>query len=89
VVDVAPLALGQLVVDLGGGRRQPTDAIDPAVGVVLRKTLGDEVHTGDVLAFVHASTRLAADDAAQRVLAAMPIGDERRRRGPMIRKRLA
>jgi pyrimidine-nucleoside phosphorylase len=89
VVDVDPLALGQLVVDLGGGRRQPTDAIDPAVGVVLRKTLGDEVHTGDVLAFVHASTRLAADDAAQRVLAAMPIGDERRRRGPMIRKRLA
>lgn len=89
VVDVDPLALGQLVVDLGGGRRQPTDEVDPAVGVVLQKTLGDEVQHGDVLAFVHASTRLAAEDAAQQVLAAMPVGDERLRRGPMVRRRLA
>ena len=59
VTDVDPLALGHVVVDLGGGRRQPTDEIDPHVGIVLRKTLGDEVQTGDVLAFVHASTDLA------------------------------
>ncbi|MCK5945559.1 MAG: thymidine phosphorylase, partial [Planctomycetes bacterium] len=89
VVDVDPLAVGQLVVDLGGGRRQPTDPIDPRVGVVLRRTLGDEVHTGDVLAFVHAATRTAADEAAQRLLTAMPVGDEPRRRAPMIRRRLA
>jgi pyrimidine-nucleoside phosphorylase len=89
VADVDPLALGQVVVDLGGGRRQPTDAVDPLVGIVLKQTLGDPVQTGDVLAFVHARTGAAAAAAVERVRAAMPIGDERRKRGPLVRRRLA
>lgn len=89
VTDVDPLALGHIVVDLGGGRRQPTDEVDPVVGIVLRKTLGDEVHVGDVVAFVHASTDLAARDAAQAVLEAMTIGSERKKRRKLIHKRLA
>jgi len=89
VVDVDPLALGQVVVDLGGGRRQPTDPIDPHVGIVLKKVLGDTARTGEVLAFVHAADDRAAKDAAERVAAAMQIGDERRRRGPLVLHRLA
>jgi pyrimidine-nucleoside phosphorylase len=89
VADVDPLALGQVVVDLGGGRRQPGDAIDLQVGVVLKHVLGDPVRTGDVLAFVHARTPAAGAAAAARVLAAMPIGDERRKRGALIKRRLA
>lgn len=89
VTDVDPLALGHLVVDLGGGRRQPTDTIDPVVGIVLEKTLGDEVQIGDVLAFVHASSDVAARDAAEGVLAAMQIGAERRKRGELVRRRYA
>lgn len=88
VADVDPLALGQVVVDLGGGRRQPSDAIDPHVGIVLRRTLGDAVEKGDVLAFVHARTAAAAVDAARRVGAAMPVGSERRRRGALVKRRL-
>lgn len=89
VVDVDPLALGHVVVDLGGGRRQPGDTIDPQVGVVLKKTLGDAADAGDALAFVHARTSVAARDACRRVQAAMPIGDERRRRRPLVLHRLA
>jgi len=89
VTDVDPLALGHAVVDLGGGRRQPSDAVDPHVGIVLRKVLGDEVRTGDVLAFVHGRTDLAARDAAQSVLEAMPIGEERVKRRALIKKRMA
>ena len=89
VADVDPLALGELVVDLGGGRRQPGDAIDPHVGVVLKHVLGDQVRTGDALAFVHARTKTDADAAVGRVLAAMPIGDERRKRRPLVMQRLA
>jgi thymidine phosphorylase len=89
VTDVDPLALGNLVVDLGGGRRQPQDAIDPHVGVVLRRVLGDEVDTGEVLAFVHARTADAAQRGSQQVLAAMPVGDERRRRSALVKQRLA
>ena len=50
---------------------------------------GDEVHTGDVIAFVHASTDLAARDAAQAVLEAMTIGGERVKRRTLVKKRLA
>ncbi|MEC9048823.1 MAG: thymidine phosphorylase, partial [Planctomycetota bacterium] len=87
VGDVDPLALGQVVVDLGGGRRQPGDVVDPAVGVVLERTLGEEVARGDAIAFVHASERSAGLAAVDRVRAAMPIGDARVHRGPMIRQR--
>ncbi|MEO6593231.1 MAG: thymidine phosphorylase [Planctomycetota bacterium] len=88
VIDVNPLPLGQVVVDLGGGRRQPSDLVDPLVGIVLKKVLGDAVQPGDVLAFVHARTAEAAKAAADQVLAAMPVGEERRRRGPMVLQRL-
>ncbi|MBL8729296.1 MAG: thymidine phosphorylase [Planctomycetes bacterium] len=88
VVDVDPLVLGQIVVDLGGGRRQPTDVIDPHVGIVLKHVLGDTVRTGDALAFVHARDAASANAAASRVLAAMPIGEERKKRGPLVRRRL-
>ena len=88
VTDVDPLALGHVVVDLGGGRRQPTDEVDPVVGIALRKTLGDEVHVGDVLAFVHASSDVRARDAVQAVLEAMTIGGERKKRRPLVQKRL-
>ncbi|MCC7061702.1 MAG: thymidine phosphorylase [Planctomycetes bacterium] len=89
VSDVDPLELGRVVVDLGGGRRQPADAIDPHVGIVLKKVLGDAVETGDVLAFVHARDAAAAKSAVARVLAAMPVGQERRRRGPLVLRRMA
>ncbi|MBM4063046.1 MAG: thymidine phosphorylase [Planctomycetes bacterium] len=89
VADVDPLALGRVVVDLGGGRRQPGDAIDPHAGIVLGKVLGDAVEAGDVLAYVHARDRAAARVAAERVAAAMPVGEERRRRRPLVLRRLA
>jgi pyrimidine-nucleoside phosphorylase len=89
VADVDPLALGHVVVDLGGGRRQPSDPIDPHVGIVLKKGLGDAVQVGDALAFVHARTAAAAAAVMTRVAAAMPVGDERRRRGALVKRRLA
>jgi pyrimidine-nucleoside phosphorylase len=89
VADVDPLALGEVVVDLGGGRRQPSDVIDPQVGIVLKHVLGDAVQAGDALAFVHARDEASAEAAAARVLAAMPIGEERKKRGPLIKRRLA
>lgn len=89
VVDVDPRALGEVVVDLGGGRRQPGDAIDPQVGIVLEKVLGDPVRPGETLALVHADSQQSAVAAAARVAAAMPIGAERRRRRPLVQERLS
>ncbi|MCB9886930.1 MAG: thymidine phosphorylase [Planctomycetes bacterium] len=84
VADVDPLELGRVVVDLGGGRRQPADAVDPAVGVVLRKVLGDRVEADEPLALVHARSAAAAEAAARRVLTAMPVGDAPAARRPLV-----
>jgi pyrimidine-nucleoside phosphorylase len=89
VLDVDPLALGQVVVDLGGGRRQPSDPVDPRVGVVLQKQLGDPVGRGEPLAFVHAKSRADAAAAVARTAAAMPVGAERRRRRGLVLHRIA
>ncbi len=58
VLDVVDCrAIGLAVAALGGGRRGPTDAIDPAVGVQWMRRVGDEVRAGELLAEVHHSGR--------------------------------
>jgi thymidine phosphorylase len=56
---VDTFALGEAVVAMGGGRRAVADVVDPRVGLVVRRRIGDDVAVGDVLAEVH----LAAEDA--------------------------
>ncbi len=89
VQDVDPLALGHVVVDLGGGRRQPQDRIDPLVGIVLAKVRGAAIERDEPLAIVHARTAAAAAAAAERVAAAMPIGERAGARGELVLLRVA
>ena len=52
-IDTAATGLAASV--LGAGREHKEDAIDPAVGIVIEKKLGDRVEKGDVLAVIHAN----------------------------------
>jgi pyrimidine-nucleoside phosphorylase/thymidine phosphorylase len=81
--------VGRIVVDLGGGRKKKTDAVDPAVGLVLERKVGDEVARGDRLATVHAARSWEAASAAARLTQLYEIGPERPEVPPMVRKRLA
>ena len=38
---------------MGAGRQKVTDKIDPAVGVVVEKKIGDKIRKDDLLAVVH------------------------------------
>lgn len=69
-------ALGQVVVRLGGGRRQAEDAIDPSVGLSAIAALGTPVAPGDPLAIVHAGSAEAAETAAAALAAAIQLGAE-------------
>jgi len=48
-------AVAQAALELGAGRVRKADAIDPAVGVVVHKKVGDQVEAGDALFTVHAN----------------------------------
>jgi pyrimidine-nucleoside phosphorylase len=45
--------IGVAGVLLGGGRQSESDTVDPAVGIVMRKKLGDRVQQGEALCTAH------------------------------------
>ena len=67
-------ALGQAVVDLGGGRQRPQDEVDPAVGLSAVVGLGDRIQPGQPLALVHAQGEAEALRAERAVRRAFRIG---------------
>lgn len=65
--------IGQLVVDMGGGRKAKSDEIDPSVGVVVDVSVGMTIHSGQQVATIHAATKAMADEAAERILKALIV----------------
>jgi pyrimidine-nucleoside phosphorylase len=57
--------IGTACVVLGGGRERKEDAVDPAVGIVLHKKVGDAVSAGEPLATIHYNTEARAARARQ------------------------
>ena len=73
---IATRRLGQLVVELGGGRIDLNDAVDLSVGLVLEVGLGSRVERGQVLAEVHARDPAAGEAAAAVVLDAITVSED-------------
>ena len=70
VADIEPLAIGHAAMRLGAGRERKGDVIDPAVGIVLRATVGEYVEKGAPLLDIHAPSQTAADAIIADILAA-------------------
>lgn len=49
IINMDAYRFGKLSLELGGGRKTKEDKIDPRVGIVLKKKIGDDVNIGDVL----------------------------------------
>lgn len=47
--------VGEISVALGAGRIKKEDKIDEAVGIILKKKIGDKVKVGDILGYIHAN----------------------------------
>ena len=81
------LEIGLASVALGAGRLHLDDRIDPAVGIVFARKVGEKVNAGEPIAIVHANDRAKGEACAQRVVAAVTIADSFRRL-PLILERL-
>ncbi len=78
--------IGLVSLRLGGGRATKESTIDPAVGVVLEKKVGDAVREGDSLAVIHARDEAAAEAAAEALRACYTITPEASERPPFIKE---
>jgi len=67
--------VGLALVELGGGRRVKSDAVDPSVGIEVFARPGDAVEPGQVLALVRHNER-GVDGARERLVRAIEISDE-------------
>ena len=70
--------------DLGAGRKQKTDAIDPAVGLVMDVRIGDFVKQGDPLATLHLNRMELAEGAIARMQQAVRLTSEKPATPPLV-----
>lgn len=66
-------SIGIAAMLLGAGRETKESIIDTAVGLDLRKKVGDQVKAGDVLAVMHVNDDKRAQEASSRILEAYQI----------------
>jgi pyrimidine-nucleoside phosphorylase len=67
--------IGNACVILGGGRERKEDSVDPAVGIVLHKKVGDAVSKGEPLATIHYNVEARAGRARQLLEKSYRIAD--------------
>jgi len=65
--------IGLAAVELGAGRTRVEDDVDPAVGFELRRTVGEEVESGEPLIIVHAASEDQVERACERLSGAISI----------------
>ena len=82
-VDAA--ALGLMARDLGAGRCRKEDPVDPAVGFVMKKRIGDPVRKGDVLCTLYMRREEDLDAAAGKALNAVRFSEEPCEKAKLIR----
>jgi pyrimidine-nucleoside phosphorylase len=86
VVEMKAEAIGRGAMRLGAGREQAEDAVDPAVGVLLRVRVGERVKAGQSLAELYGRDEARLADATQLVCGAIRIGDAPPPTRPLIRE---
>ena len=69
-------ALGLAAQRMGAGRVRKEDAIDPAVGFVMEKRIGDRAEPGEPLCTLHARDESSAREAEERILSALTFTKE-------------
>ena len=77
-------AAGTACVVLGGGREKKEDSVDPSVGVVLHRKVGDTVTSGEPLCTVHYNSETRGARAKQMLLNSYKIADVPPAKRPLV-----
>jgi len=68
--------VGESSVEIGAGSQKKGDAIDQAVGIMVRVKVGDRIEAGQTLFDVHVSDRKAFETVFQKLKTSVEISDE-------------
>ena len=85
VAGIACRAVGHAAMLLGAGRETVDSHIDPAVGVVLHKKVGDPVREGESLMTLHVNERGRLEEATALLRQAVRIAREAPPAAPLVR----
>lgn len=69
--------VGEVSMHLGAGRMKKEDSIDPAVGIVLKKKIGDKIEENEVLAYIYANSEEDGKEAVKQLANCYEIVEER------------
>jgi pyrimidine-nucleoside phosphorylase/thymidine phosphorylase len=84
VARIAARAIGHASMLLGGGRETVESAIDPAVGFVFHKKVGDPVAIGEPIVTVHLGPKSRREAALALVKEAIAVAAEAKPRAPLV-----
>ena len=88
VLRVEPRAIGRAVVEMGGGRRQVEDAVNPTVGFVITARPGQPVHTSEPLASIFAKDAAGIQLGRKALDEAIVIGAGKANALPLVQARV-
>lgn len=86
IVQILTERVGRAAMALGAGRARVDDSIDPAVGLVLHKKLGDKVEAGEPLATLHVNRSETLPEVQEWLASAFQIGSHPPERVPLVRE---
>lgn len=78
--------IGTACVILGGGRERKEDSVDPSVGIVLHKKVGDRVDGGEPLATIYYNDELKAQRARDLIETSCEIGVAAPAKRPLVHR---
>src|SRR5450432_4607373 len=78
--------IGTACVILGGGRERKEDSVDPSVGIVLHKKVGDRIAVGEPLATIHYNSEAKVARAQQLIEASCEIAQAAPPKRPLVHR---
>jgi pyrimidine-nucleoside phosphorylase len=81
--------IGRLIVDMGGGRKTKDDTIDPLIGFIFYKKMGEKVSEGEPIAEIHARDDAQAERASAKLKEYIRLNPDKVGAPELVKKRLS
>ncbi len=86
ISDIDTLAVGNSIVEIGGGRIKAEDGIDHTVGFACERKIGDQVEENEILGILYIRNEIQAHQISEKMRNAYKISEEKSEKIKLIRE---